>query len=237
MRRFLFEADDDKESGGTNNNDQTANDAADNNDSGNENDTNEGDDNNTDQNDENQDDNNEEDNQNEEENTEDENQDDNNEEEDNYDINDDDNGGDDENQDEGGDEESTDEGGDESSEESKADALKLKDRELFNSLSIAEQQIKIKELKSQFSSLYNNCSSIIERLNDLSIELIDEYPQLKKVNAVLYELKDMISFYILNIYDTKSFFENDIIFNRYLAILNSVKTVLTTIKNDKNDDK
>jgi cobalamin biosynthesis protein CobT len=236
MRRFLFEADDDNETSGgntNNNNDQAANDTAadNNNDSGNEDNADDANDNQEDQNtDENQDDNQEDDNQN------DENQDeDNNDEDENYDINDDDENQDDENQDENSDD-TTDDSSDETA-DSKADALKAKDREVFDSLSIAEQQIKIKELKNQFADLYNNCSSIIERLNDVALELIDEYPQLKKISSVLYELKDMISFYILNIYDTKSFFENDIVFNRYLLILNGIKGVLTTIKNDKNSDK
>lgn len=231
MRKFLFEADDDNETSGgnANNNDQAANDtAAD--DAGNDDNQNDNNDNQDDQNNDDNQDDNKDDNQN------DENQDDNNQDEDddNYDINDDDNGDDENNEDDNSD--NTDESSDNTA-DSKADALKAKDREVFDSLSIAEQQIKIKELKKQFSNLYNNCSSIIERLNDLTIELIDEYPQLKKVSAVLYELKNMISFYILNIYDTKSFFENDIVFNRYLTILNSVKGVLETIKNDKNSDK
>ena len=66
-------------------------------------------------------------------------------------------------------------------------------------------------------------------------------PELKEIGEeasnLSYELKNMISFYILNIYDNRSFFENDIVFNRYLVILNGIKKILETIKNDKKDDK
>ena len=227
MRRFLYEADDDNTTGGENNNAAENNDAAADNNNNDQNDDNKTDDNN--QEDQNQDDNQED------ENNQDENQDDNtDEEDDDFGINDDDNGEDDENTDEGGEDNTAD-----SEETSNLDqnSLKAKDRELFDSLSIPEQQIKVKELKNQFGELYGNCLSIIDRLNNISLELNDEYPQLKRLNEILYNLKDTISFYILNIYDIKSYFENDIIFNRYLAILNGVKTVLNTVKNGINNDK
>lgn len=231
MRKYIFEADDDNTTGGGENNAADNNAAADNNqnDTAENNDTN----NNDNQEDNNQDDQNQEDDQqNDDENQDDNNDEDNQDEDDDFGINDDDEDGGDDNQDDGGDSDS-------SEEESNLDpnSLKAKDRELFDSLSIPEQQIKVRELKSQFAELYSNCISIIDRINDIGLELNDEYPQLKRLSEVLYKLKDTISFYILNIYDIKSYFENDIIFNRYLTILNGVKKVLETVKNGVNNDK
>ena len=227
-RRFLFEADDDATANDTN--DAAANDTAanDNNDNA-ESNENKAEDNADDQkNDENQDDNKEEDNQ------------DNNEEE-NNDENNDDNDftiNDDENNDENNDDNNNNTSSYSGEEESKTDpdSLKNKDRELFDSLSIAEQQIKIKELKKQFGDLYSNTVSLIDRFNEISIEVGSDSIQINKIIKILLDLKSMISFYILNIYDIKSFFENDIVFNRYLVIFNGIKKAMTTIKNDDFSD-
>lgn len=227
-RRFLFEADDDATANDTN--DAAANDTAanDNNDNA-ESNENKAEDNADDQkNDENQDDNKEEDNQ------------DNNEEE-NNDENNDDNDftiNDDENNDENNDDNNNSTSYDNGEEESKIDpdSLKNKDRELFDSLSIAEQQIKIKELKKQFGDLYSNTVSLIDRFNEISIEVGSDSIQINKIIKILLDLKSMISFYILNIYDIKSFFENDIAFNRYLVIFNGIKKAMTAIKNDDFSD-
>lgn len=230
MRKFLYEADDDNNAGRENNN------AAENNDAATNNNQDDNADDNQDQDNQNQED----ENQNDDDNQEDENQDDNNDDnqddenqDDDFGIDDDDNGGDDDNNED----ETSDINSDEEESNLDPDSLKAKDRELFDSLSIPEQQIKVRELKNQFSELYNNCISIIDRLNDISLELNDQYPQLKRMSDTLYDLKNTISFYILNIYDIKSYFENDITFNRYLTILNGVKTVLNTIKNGVNNDK
>ena len=210
-RRFLFEADDDATANDTN--DAAANDTAanDNNDNA-ESNENKAEDNADDQkNDENQDDNKEEDNQ------------DNNEEENNDENNDDNNNN------------TSSYSGEEES-KTDPDSLKNKDRELFDSLSIAEQQIKIKELKKQFGDLYSNTVSLIDRFNEISIEVGSDSIQINKIIKILLDLKSMISFYILNIYDIKSFFENDIVFNRYLVIFNGIKKAMTTIKNDDFSD-
>ena len=235
-RRLLFEADGDEDTSATA---DTTNDTAENNDtSANDNndtqeDNNQTEDNNEDQNtDDNQEDDNNDD-QNNDDNNDEDNQDDN----DDFSIGDDDNSDDNNNDDNNGDFT----GGD-SSDENKpeSDELKAKDRELFDSLSLAEQQIKIRELKENFSELYNNCMTLIDRYNELSIESDDNMIYINRINSCLIDLKGMISFYILNLYDLKSYFENDIMFNRYLAVCNSIKNTTNIIKNntvDQNEDK
>ena len=227
-RRFLFEAEGDEndnananDNNAAENNDTAADDNADNNDDNN-------DDNQEDQNkEEDNNDDNKEDDQTDENNDEEENND------DDFSINDDDNN-DDNNDDNGDNEDSGD-----TEEESKLDpdSLKAKDRELFDSQSKPEQQIKIKELKKQFGELYSNTMSLIDRFNELSMESAISNEKINKLISILLELKSMISFYILNIYDLKSYIENDIIFNRYLAIFNSIRKVINAIKNDDFSDK
>ena len=232
-RRFLFEADDDNTTSDANNtaanNDTAANDNnAESNDNAENNDQQQQDDN-AENNDENQNQENEEDNQND--NNEDENNDD--------DFNDDDfTIGDGDNADnENNEDDNNDSSFGDDQPKADPDSLKAKDRELFDSLSIAEQQIKIRELKEQFAELYSNSVSLIDRFNEISMEVSNNSVQINKLISILLELKSMISFYILNIYDIKSYFENDIVFNRYLSIFNNIQKAIKTIKNEEFSDK
>lgn len=230
-RLFLFEAEDDNNTSSGDTASDTTNDTAENNDTSADNNENEDQNNQEDnQNDENQDDNNQDDDeQNKEDNNDknDEDEDQNNDDE--FSINDDQDNDNQNNEDEN-------QGNDNSEEENqpKSDSLKAKDREVFNSLSLAEQQIKIRELKQNFADLYGECNTLIDRFNEISIEFNDNY--CNKISSCLIDLKGMISFYILNIYDLKSYFENDIMFNRYLTIFNAVKNTIGIINNNLSDD-
>ena len=230
-RRFLFEADDDNTSAANSN----ANDSAESNDTAatdnNNAESNESEDNSTEEKndteqnsqDENKDENKEEENKEEEKDPDDFSDDD-------FTIGDGDNVDDDK-------EESSDSssGGEEDEHKVDPDSLKAKDRELFDTLSIEEQQIKIKELKKQFGDLYSDCVSLVDRINEISTELSSG--QINKITKIILELKSSVSFYVLNLYDIKSFIENDVMFNQYLSILDRVKNVLETIKNEEFSDK
>ena len=221
-RLFLFEAEDDDN--------QAADNTAENNDTSADNNT---EDNDTTE--ENNEDNNQEEDKPEEENNEDENKE---EDKDQNDENqDEDNNEDDTTEDDfsiGGDDEekSDDDSGSSDSEEAAPsnNELKAKERELFDTLSIPEQQIKIKELRRNFSELYGSCNTLIDRFNEISVEYDDDITYINRLVSLLIDLKGMISFYILNLYDIKSYFENDIMFNRYLTIFDSVRNTMADIK-------
>ena len=114
--------------------------------------------------------------------------------------------------------------------------LKKKDRELFDTLSDAEQKIKIRTLKELFVELYSNTDNFIDKFNSLSIEYDDANEQLNRVISTLYNLKKMISDYLLHKFDTSSYIENDIMFNKYLSMLNSIKNVSDQLKKAYIDD-
>jgi len=144
---------------------------------------------------------------------------------------------------EDGDDIGSDDSGSDSSSDSSSDEvtvsnskLKETEKELFDSLSPEEQKIKTKELKNLYMELYTNCNNIIEKLNSVSVEFDDVNIQFKKVINVLFETKRMISDYLLNIFDSKSYIENDIMFNNYLRVFNSVKNITNDIKNMYKDD-
>jgi len=116
-----------------------------------------------------------------------------------------------------------------------ADSLKAKDADLYNDLEPAEQEAKLRELKERFMTLYATCDNVIEKINTVSKEYPDINEQLKRIVNILFTNKKMISDYYLHIFDSKSYFENDNMYNYYLSVLNTVKNVTKDLKNGYND--
>ena len=108
--------------------------------------------------------------------------------------------------------------------------------DIFSSLSAEEQQIKIKELKGLYQQMYTSCDELLDRINNLEFTE-DSLPVMNRITYALYDLKKYISEYIISIFPRKSFIENDIAFNRFLMILNSVKDILSRYqKKSERDD-
>lgn len=107
--------------------------------------------------------------------------------------------------------------------------------DMFFALSAEEQQIKIKELKGQYASLYQSCDDIINRLIDINVP--DHYIGLiSRVTTQLSNLKLYIADYLSLTFATKSFVENDFMFNRFLDIINSItKTIDMVVKKNEKD--
>lgn len=107
--------------------------------------------------------------------------------------------------------------------------------DIFSSLSAEEQQIKIKELKSLFQQMYTSCDEILDRINNLEFTE-DNIPIMSRITYSLLDLKKYISEYIISVFPRKSYIENDIAFNRFLMILNSVKDILEKYKKKSDKD-
>ena len=150
-------------------------------------------------------------------------------------------------EDDTGDEE-TDDGGDDSSsddtnsdsedteEEIDPDSLKALDGKLYEDLSPAEQKLKLRHMKQLYTDLFYKCASISEKLNSAFVDDDEATLQIKMAGSMIFNLKQMVSDYFLNIFDSKSYQENDIMFNRYLAILNEVKLLTDDLKKLYFDD-
>lgn len=100
--------------------------------------------------------------------------------------------------------------------------------DIFSSLSAEEQQIKIKELKRLFNTLYCSCDDTLVKINNIdtdenSIEIVT------RLSSTIYNLKIYITDYITNLFSSKSYIENDVAFNRFLSILNSVLAVINDL--------
>ena len=104
--------------------------------------------------------------------------------------------------------------------------------DIFASLSAEEQQVKIKELKKQYSSLYSSCDDILERINNLEVDE-NNLDAISRISSSLCDMKIYISDYLNKIYPSKSYIENDIVFSRFLSIINSITNVLDDVAKKK----
>jgi hypothetical protein len=100
--------------------------------------------------------------------------------------------------------------------------------DIFFSLSAEEQQIKIMELKKQYSDLYNGCDDILDKVNNMDISECD-IEVISKISNTLYTLKGYISDYLYNVFPDKSYLENDVAYNTFLSTFNSVSTILSKL--------
>lgn len=97
--------------------------------------------------------------------------------------------------------------------------------DIFSSLTPEEQQIKIKELKRLFAQMYSSTDDLLDKINTIESNE-DNIEIMSRISMVMYSLKQYISDYMVNSFANKSYIENDIAFNRFLSILNSVSSVI-----------
>lgn len=107
--------------------------------------------------------------------------------------------------------------------------IKSSEKELFDSLSPEEQKAKNEMLKKLYVDLYAKCGSLIDKINNISADVDVANLQLKRLINMIFDLRTMINDYFNNIYDSKSYIENDIMFNRYLSILTSSESILKIV--------
>ncbi len=119
--------------------------------------------------------------------------------------------------------------------ESEVDEIKKQEEELYNELTPEQLDIKHKELKNLYLKMYDTVVSIIDRLGDINASE-DNIGIMEYVSNNLANLKEMISDYVNDVYKTKSYIENSINYNRFLAVLNGVNKILEEMnsKNIKN---
>lgn len=142
-------------------------------------------------------------------------------------------GGDDASGGDGG-EETTDDSEGENSEESEEgsdengyDINKIEE-ELFSSLTPEQIAIKNHELKNQFIELYSIIGSTLVRINDIS-KTNDNINVLKFITEKLLELREMIDFNITTAYQTRTYIENNIIYQQCIATLNAIAEIIDNI--------
>lgn len=113
--------------------------------------------------------------------------------------------------------------------------LKKIESELFSSLTPEQITIKNYELKQNFISLYATIGTTLVRINDIS-KSDDNIETLKFITDKLLELREMIDFNITTAYDTRTFIENNIIYQQCLSTLNAISDIIASIPSPINKD-
>lgn len=134
--------------------------------------------------------------------------------------------------DDSGSEETTEDDGDQQEGEEQPegqdyDINKIED-ELFSSLTPEQIAIKNHELKDQFIELYSIIGSTLVRINDIS-KSNENINVLKFITEKLLELREMIDFNITTAYQTRTYIENNIIYQQCIATLNAIADIIDNI--------
>ena len=151
----------------------------------------------------------------------------------NQDDNTDDTGDDDEynmdDEEEGG----TDTGDDLGNDEAESgDNIKDLENKIFDQLTPEQKKIKTEELKNRFVELYDRCNGIIDRINSAN-KSTEDAKVFEFINNTLFSLKNTCKDYIDRTFDTKSYIENNITFQKCLVVMQGINDILTTVKSSK----
>lgn len=139
-----------------------------------------------------------------------------------------------------GDDEGSDEGeGDDSGEDGDGDGEdydldKIED-ELFSSLTPEQIAIKNHELKNQFIELYSLIGTTLVRINDIP-KSNENINILKFITEKLLELREMIDYNITTAYSTRTYIENNIIYQQCIATINTIADIINNIPNVNGGD-
>lgn len=130
-----------------------------------------------------------------------------------------------------GEEPSTEEGGGEApspEEEAPVDELKTQEEEMYSNLTPEQLDVKHKELKTRFLDMYDMTTELVDRIGDVVVTE-ENIGVIEYVSKNLNNLRTMLSDYVSSIYSTKSYIENSINYNRFLAVLNGINKMLEQI--------
>lgn len=125
-------------------------------------------------------------------------------------------------------EDSNDSGDDNNENEEEVDEIKKAEEDILSNLSNEQLDIKHKELKNRYLDMYDMTSDIIDRISSITVTE-DKTFVIDYVSTTLSNLRDMIVDYINDVYKTKSYTENLMNYNRFLASLNGINKILEEI--------
>ena len=117
------------------------------------------------------------------------------------------------------------ESGSSDNEDNSFENLKKIEAELFSNLTDEQIAIKNTELKNQYIDLYTTIGRTLVRINDVA-KTDDNIEILKFVTDKLLELRDMIDFNITTAFNTRTYIENNIIYQQCLSTLNAISDIL-----------
>lgn len=100
--------------------------------------------------------------------------------------------------------------------------------DIFYSLTAEEQSMKIIELKRQYSTLFNSCDDLLDKITDINDNENTIIP-LSRVSTSLMDLKRYIIDYLYHKFDINSYYENDVKLNEFIAVFHSISEIMKEI--------
>ena len=73
--------------------------------------------------------------------------------------------------------------------------------------------------------MFDTTTSVIDRIGDVAVAE-ENFEIIKYVSNTLSNLRDMLTDYINSVYKTKSYIENLVNYNKFLAVLNGINDIL-----------
>ncbi|MCM1215906.1 MAG: hypothetical protein NC548_15475 [Lachnospiraceae bacterium] len=125
------------------------------------------------------------------------------------------------------DDSSSDDMSSDNTEESEIDAA------MFETLDDNEKRTKIAELKKLFMDLYSKCDILVNKFNSIDEDDDEVNPVVKRIVKILYDTKEYVSYYLLNVFNSKSYIENMVVFKRHLVVLNGIKKIVQEIEKEQ----
>ena len=108
------------------------------------------------------------------------------------------------------------------------DPVKDLQRDIFSNLTDSQMAIKDKELRMRFYNMYESIDSFIERINEIP-KASNIIKSVEFVSIKLDELSTMINDYITYTYDTLTYVENEINYNKFFTILSGISIIIKDI--------
>ena len=115
-----------------------------------------------------------------------------------------------------------------SSDSTKDPELAGLEKDIFANVTPGQMELKHKELKQLYINLYNMINPLIDKINNIP-KTEQNIPVLTFVVQKTTELKDLINYYLTNTYQTRTYLENVMNYQQYLALLNTINQILDEI--------
>lgn len=113
--------------------------------------------------------------------------------------------------------------------------LKSLEDDIFKDVPPEQMNIKIMELKKQYLEVYATITDVLTRCNKIP----KSTHNMKVVEFIvnkLVEFKELVNFYLSNTFDTKTYVENMVNYQQYLATLNTINKLLKEINTKKENN-
>ena len=119
-------------------------------------------------------------------------------------------------------------------EEDNSEDIKNIEAELFSNLTPEQIAIRNTTLKNNYIELYKTIGSVLVRINDIP-KTDNNNTTLQYITEKLLELRDMVDFNITVAYNTRTYIENNIIYQQCLSTLNAISDIMYNLEtSDKN---